>query len=75
MASFKMAGSLHEGQEVNILCQALGEVVVGQNGGSSSIWDRLDSRAFVSDYYISTPNVGTYSPPLSPCKALGVVER
>jgi hypothetical protein len=75
IASFRMVGSLHEGQAVNILCQAPGEVVAGQNGGSSSIWDRLDSGAFVSDYYISTPNVGTYSPPLPLCKSLDVVER
>jgi hypothetical protein len=71
-ASFSAVGSLYDGQSVSITCQAMGENVTGADGGSSAVWDRLTDGAFVSDYYIDTPNYGVYSPAIPRCRALAV---
>ncbi len=36
-------------------------------GPSSNVWDRLPDRTWVSDLYVTTPNVGTFSPPNPQC--------
>jgi hypothetical protein len=35
---------------------------------TSDIWDLLTTGYFVSDHYVTTPNVGRYSPGLSQCQ-------
>ena len=60
--SATLTGSLPNGALINIVCQTTGSVVNG-----SSIWDKLDNGFYVSDYYTSTPNVGTWSPPIPQC--------
>jgi surface antigen len=65
-SSFAAVGSLPEGGEADIICQAMGETV--SNGyASSAVWDRLTNGAWVSDFYIDTPNIGTWSPPIPQC--------
>ncbi len=65
-SDYAALGVLPEGAEVDIVCQAAGETV--SNGyASSSIWDRLTSGDWVTDFYLSTPNIGTWSPPIPQC--------
>jgi cutinase len=71
-ANFIRVGAAYESQQVDIICQAIGQKVTGTNGISSAIWDELINGAFVSDYYLDTPNVGIYSPPIPRCRGLGV---
>jgi hypothetical protein len=70
--SFQPVGAVHEGQTVGIACQAVGQAVTGAQGGSSPIWDRLLDGAFVPDYYIDTPDYGTFSPRIPRCGALAI---
>ncbi len=62
-----IAGRLHEGDPVDIVCQDTGETVTQAGGPSSNVWDRLPDRTWVSDLYVTTPNVGTFSPPNPQC--------
>jgi hypothetical protein len=55
-----------DGTEVDVVCQATGDLV--SNGhASSSVWDRQTDGSWVSDFYIDTPNIGTFSPPIPHC--------
>jgi hypothetical protein len=66
--AYDAVGTLYDGDPVDVVCQAQGELVgPGRNGQSSAIWDRLTNGYWVADYYISTPNVGTFSPPIPQC--------
>jgi hypothetical protein len=71
-SSFKPVGAVYEGQEVAIACQTQGQAMTGPSGRSSAIWDRLGDGAFVSDLYLTTPDVGQFSAPLPRCQALTV---
>lgn len=53
---YAVVGLLREGSPVDIACQ-----VYGQDINGSSVWDRLSNGAYVSDYYVSTPNFGSFS--------------
>jgi hypothetical protein len=65
-STFAAVGSLPEGAEADVVCQSIGETV--SNGfASSAVWDRLTDGYWVSDFYIDTPNVGTYSSPIPQC--------
>jgi len=68
-SSYPMVGSIPEGAEVDVVCQDSGETVGPSpaTGNSSAIWDRLTSGVWVSDLYITTPDVGTWSPPIPHC--------
>jgi hypothetical protein len=68
-SNYAMVGTLAANAEVDIVCQAAGETVGPSptTGNSSAIWDKLTSGGWVSDLYISTPNVGTWSPPIPQC--------
>ncbi|MCU1454603.1 MAG: hypothetical protein JWN46_2749 [Acidimicrobiales bacterium] len=55
-------GTLPNGATINIVCQTSGSSLNG-----SSIWDRLTNGYYVSDYYTSTPNFATWSPPIPHC--------
>ena len=60
--SAAVVGSLPYHSTIAIACQTTGSSVNG-----SAIWDKLSTGPFVSDYYVNTPNVGTYSPGLPQC--------
>lgn len=65
-SSYASLGSLPEGADADVVCQAMGETV--SNGyASSAVWDKLTSGAWVSDFYLNTPNIGTWSPPIPQC--------
>jgi hypothetical protein len=68
-SDYRAIGSLNEGAEVQIVCQAEGATVgpSPSKGTSSSIWDQLVGGGWVSDLYITTPNTGTWSPPIPQC--------
>ncbi len=72
--SYPVIGSLPYHTTVTVLCQATGTSVNG-----SDIWDEISGHfadgltwGWVSDYYVSTPNVGTYSPGLGVCPIIVV---
>jgi len=64
---YPATGEKHDGDEVDILCQAVGEAFTSHLGGSSSIWDRLTDGSWVSDYYVDTPERRAPSPPIPLC--------
>ncbi len=57
-------GWMAEGTQVSIVCQDYGDSVHG-----STIWDQLDSpySGWSSDWYINTPNIGSFSPGVPQC--------
>lgn len=61
---YGVLGSLSNGTAVTIACQGVGQPVM-----SSAIWDRISApiAGWVSDYWISTPNVGRFSPGYAVC--------
>jgi hypothetical protein len=65
-SSYADLGVLPEGAEVDVACQGMGQAV--SNGyASSAVWDKLSNGDWVSDFYLDTPNVGTFSPPIPQC--------
>lgn len=65
-SGYAALGSLPEGAEADVTCQAMGQTV--SNGYySSAIWDKLLTGAWVSDFYLDTPNIGVFSPPIPQC--------
>jgi hypothetical protein len=65
-SSYPYTRVVYDGNAVDIVCQTLGETV--SNGyASSAVWDRLTDGGYVSDFYIDTPNIGTWSPPIPRC--------
>ena len=50
------------GSTVPAACQAPGSTV-----GSTSVWDKLSTGTYVTDYYVSTPSNTGYSAPLPRC--------
>jgi surface antigen len=65
-SAYSSQGQISEGAEADVVCQGVGQTV--SNGyASSAIWDRLTSGAWVSDFYLDTPNIGTWSPPIPQC--------
>jgi hypothetical protein len=68
-SEFALVGSLPEGAEADVVCQAVGQTVGPSpaTGNSSAIWDKLTDGYWVSDLYLTTPNVGTWSPPIPQC--------
>jgi hypothetical protein len=65
-SSFSVLNTVFDGQEVQVACQTMGEPVVGMRS-TSSVWDRLASGGYVSDYYLDTANAGEFSPPIPVC--------
>jgi surface antigen len=63
--SAAIVGHLDYRASVSIICQTTGTSVDG-----SDIWDKLPGGQFVSDYWVSTPAVGQFSPGLTQCPPL-----
>ncbi|MGN6588061.1 MAG: CHAP domain-containing protein [Solirubrobacterales bacterium] len=66
-SKFTPKGEKHDGDEVDVVCQAVGETFTSHFGGSSSVWDHLTNGSWVSDYYVDTPERGALSPPIPSC--------
>jgi len=63
---YAVVGVRLDADPVNIACQTRGERV--SNGrSSSSVWNRLENGAWASDFYINTPNVDAFTPPIPQC--------
>lgn len=60
-------GRLREGRRIEIECQILGTRATAPNRRSSRIWDRIAPGLFVSDLFVDTPGVGSFSPHLKRC--------
>lgn len=66
--SAPVTGTRNDGDEVDIICQALGDRVSGIDGLSSPVWDRLPDGSYASDFYVATPGSnGAFSPPIPRC--------
>lgn len=57
---------LPDGNVLYLSCQGAGSNVQG-----SRLWDRLTNGGWVPDYYVDTPDVGTFSYPVPPCTSPG----
>jgi NlpC/P60 family len=69
-SAYAQIGISYDGDELDIVCQAAGQLVEPNNTqihSASTVWDRLTDGDWVSDVYVTTPGVGTFSPPISPC--------
>jgi CHAP domain len=61
-------GDLANGTVVYLSCQTAGTAYsTGGTPSTDSIWDRLTNGAYVADYWLSTPAVGTFSPGIPRC--------
>jgi surface antigen/uncharacterized protein YraI len=61
--SSSQTGRLADGASVNVACQTQSASVVH----GSAIWDKLDNGSFVSDYFVDTPNVGSFTASIARC--------
>ena len=75
--SYPVAGTYAPGSALKVVCQAPGSKV-----GTTSVWDKLSTGSYVSDYYVNTPSTTGYSSPLPRCtypyqvtSASGLTER
>jgi surface antigen len=57
-----VTGSLAYHSAIYVSCQATGSLV-----GESTVWDRLTSGGYVSDYWVSTPGYDTWTPAIPRC--------
>jgi uncharacterized protein YraI len=60
--SYSKVGTLPNGALAWVVCQKAGTKV-----GTTSVWDKLDSARWVSDYYVANPSNTTYSKPVPRC--------
>lgn len=58
-----IVGSLPSGASIAVVCQSQG----GTNVGGNATWDKLDSGAWISDYYTTSPSFNSYAPGLGAC--------
>jgi uncharacterized protein YraI len=68
-SEYPKVGATREGEEVRVVCQAHGQLVTGSEG-ASNIWDKFDDGSWGSDYYVDTPRVGEFSPPIPQCTSI-----
>jgi hypothetical protein len=67
-STYAQTGIKNEGEEVDIVCQAQGELVTPNHGTASTVWDRLTDNQWVTDVYVDTPGLGgAFSPPIPQC--------
>jgi hypothetical protein len=60
-------GRLREGDPAYVECQIKGDPAETIAGETSRIWDRLESGAFVSDLFVSTPGADRFSKEMDRC--------
>jgi uncharacterized protein YraI len=66
--SYSIVRSYAPGASLPVVCQTTGKKV-----GTTSVWDRLTSGAWVSDYYVSTPSSTGFTSALPRCTYPGQV--
>lgn len=66
--SYAIVRTYASGSSVQVVCQTTGQKV-----GTTSVWDRLRTGAWVSDYYVSTPSSTGFSSALPRCTYPGQV--
>jgi uncharacterized protein YraI len=66
--SYSVVRSYAPGASLSVVCQTTGKKV-----GTTSVWDRLTSGAWVSDYYVSTPSSTGFTSALPRCTYPGQV--
>jgi uncharacterized protein YraI len=66
--SYPVVRSYAPGASLAVLCQT-----TGQRVGSTTVWDRLTTGAWVSDYYVSTPSNTGFTSQLPRCRYPGQV--
>lgn len=57
-----VTGSLAYHSAVSVSCQVSGSLV-----GRSTVWDRLTSGDYISDYWVATPGADTWTPAIPRC--------
>ena len=57
----------HDGDPVDVVCQAHGQIVDNPDGTRTDIWDHLADGNWIFDFYVDTPNRGVFSPPVPEC--------
>jgi uncharacterized protein YraI len=60
--SYDITGTLPAGSLAWVRCQTTGSAA-----GTTKVWDRLDDRDYVSDFYVATRSTTTFSPPIPRC--------
>jgi len=66
--SSSVLGNLPNGTTVYLACQTAGSSYdTGGSPATDTIWDQLSSGAYVADYWLTTPAVGTFSPGIPRC--------
>jgi surface antigen len=68
-SSYPQVGEVPEGGEVDIACQAHGQPVIGPLG-PIEIWDELTDGKWASDFYVDTPILAAFSPPIPRCSSV-----
>jgi hypothetical protein len=53
--SFAVTGRLNDGDQVQIVCQAAGQLETNSRGTATDVWDKLLQGDYVTDLYIDTP--------------------
>lgn len=66
--SYPVVRSYAPGGSLTVVCQATGQQV-----GTTAVWDRLSTGAWVSDYYVSTPSNTGFTGQLPRCRYPGQV--
>jgi uncharacterized protein YraI len=60
--SYPVVSTHPAGAALGVVCQSAGPKV-----GTTSVWDKLNTGRYVSDFYVSTPSTTSYSAPLPRC--------
>jgi uncharacterized protein YraI len=60
--SYSIVRTYAPGSSISVVCQSSGQKV-----GTTSVWDRLTTGAWVSDYYVSTPSSTEFTSQLPRC--------
>ncbi len=66
-SEYSETGQRYDGDEVDVVCQKLGQRYVSPQGEETEIWDELIDGSWAIDYYVDTPNRGRFSKPLPRC--------
>jgi uncharacterized protein YraI len=61
-ATYPVVRTYQPGGSLSVVCQATGQKV-----GTTAVWNRLTSGAWVTDYYVSTPSSTGFTPVIPRC--------
>ena len=60
--SYPVVAGYPSGSTVRVVCQTYGTKV-----GTTTVWNKLTTGAYITDYYVNTPSNTTYSSPIPGC--------